>query len=895
MPETFPPVSSSPPATPPPAAPGPRHRWLWWLLGICGLLLALVLVVQHFLAPWLRQKLEKQVTTQTHGQYQLRINKLETNLWQRAIRLQGVRLRPAAQVADTLPRVRLDAARLHLTGIGLLALLRKSVVPIDSVVLDSARIEVLALATKPTRNAGKPLHERLPLKIKGLEIGYLGLLHTQANYAPSGHLTAQFQRADLSARDLRISPAGAADTQRVAYAAAWNLQLLQARAQAQGHRLAAKSLTLSTEDEEIQLDSLQIRPDGTPPGQAARVNLSLPRLRLTGLSAARLQHRHQLRADSLLLQDARLTLVPPAGKSGGVSELSRYVRGLDLTHVVVQRGYFHLADDQLNAIVRGIAVSGTGLHVDSAGTTGGRWLLFAKAWQVAVGRSQARVAAHAISLAGLKLSTTAGTFDLHGVRVRPPAPGQGKPGGVRVDLTLPSLAVRGLDAATLQRQRQLRASSVVLAGGRLIFTPPKTPPPPVWKLLAKAVRRTDVAELRVQRSFLQIGGLRHSPKIRDINLTARGLRIDSLAALTPSRIIYARAWRGSSGRISAPFDPPFYRAHSQRTRLDTDAHTFHFEKLDLKPRYTAAQINLRKGYQVAAIAIQIPALDFSGLDFAGLVRRADVRAARVVVTRPQVHISSDGRGPITPHLSKISPEEMRKLPMIVDVRRLDIVGGNLSSWYRSPLTPIPGTMAINRFTGYFLNLSNDPKRQTRATPLTGRATTYLQNRVRLDAQVSMYLLDPNGQHRVWGAFGAGPFNILNSMTVPTRLVEFKKGDVQRIRFDMQANRQGTTGTMWAQYSGLQLELLGYKQEEIKKTLIKRVISKAVNVVVIRDQNPRKRGELVTGKMISKREPRFSVFTLWRQGVVSGLFDNVGVPQKLAQKLSESKDEAPLPK
>ena len=67
------------------------------------------------------------------------------------------------------------------------------------------------------------------------------------------------------------------------------------------------------------------------------------------------------------------------------------------------------------------------------------------------------------------------------------------------------------------------------------------------------------------------------------------------------------------------------------------------------------------------------------------------------------------------------------------------------------------------------------------------------------------------------------------------------------------------------------------------------------MLVIRDQNPRKRGTLVTGEMTSTREPRFSVFTLWRQGMVSGLFHSVGVPQKLAQNLSENKDEAPLPK
>jgi len=153
------------------------------------------------------------------------------------------------------------------------------------------------------------------------------------------------------------------------------------------------------------------------------------------------------------------------------------------------------------------------------------------------------------------------------------------------------------------------------------------------------------------------------------------------------------------------------------------------------------------------------------------------------------------------------PEELLNLPVLVDSRRLDLINGNLYSGYRSPLTPIPGTLSINRFNGTFHNLSNAPQRQTPAAPLTGKAHTYLQNRCRLDAQVSMYLLDPLGHHRVWGSFGPGPFSMLNSMTVPTRLVEFKKGDVQRLRFDMQLDRQQATGTMWAEYSGLQLELL----------------------------------------------------------------------------------------
>ncbi|GAB3864164.1 hypothetical protein GCM10028824_01320 [Hymenobacter segetis] len=850
------------------------------------------------LDPWLRRKLEQQVTTQTHGQYRLQVGALHTSLWQRAIRLSGLRLRPAPTVADTLPRIRLDVAQLDITGIGLLALLRKGVVPIDSVVLDSARIEVLALAQKPTKNAGKPLHEQLPLKLKGLDIGYFVLQHTQASYQPGGaqtQPTAQFRRADLSAQNLLISPAGATDSQRLGYASGWNLRLQHAQGLAAGHQLAIAGLTISTADQLIQLDSGRVQPLGNASAGQTHLDLTLPRLRLTGLRAAALQRQHRFQADSLLIQQPQLTAnLPTTGSAGNSKSVTDYLKSLDLAHLAVRGGYVRVQGAAANPLIHDLAVAGTAIHFDSLNAPNAQRIFFAKAWEVALGRSQTTVAAHALALGSLHLSTSKGTFALRSVRIRPPAAGQGKPGGVRVDLTLPSLALAGLDAKALQ-QKHFKAQSLVLDRPNLRFTPPVQPPPPFWKLLSKQLHRSELAVVRVNHANVHFGRWKHAPHVRDLNATGKSIRIDSAANVDPRRIAYARAWLLNTGRLSAPFDPPFYRASSQHVHLDTDAHQLDFSDMLLRPRFSPIGMNLHKGYQAPAVTIKVKRLALAGLDFVGLVNHGDFRMKRATVQSPVATIASDGRGPINPNKSKISPEEMLNLKVIVDVPRLDLVNGNLYTTYRSPLTPLTGTMRITRFNGTFLNLSNDRRHQTAATPLTGKATTYLQNQCRLDAQVSIYLLDPKGRHRIWGTFGPGPFNMLNSMTVPTKLVEFKSGQAQRIRFDMRVDRQGSTGTMWAEYTGLQMELLGYKHEEVKKTLIKRVISKAVNVIVIRDQNPRKRGELVTGEMKSTREPRFSVFALWRQGVISGLFNNAGVPQKIAQKLSEAQDQAPLPK
>ena len=895
--------SSAFPAAPQGEPAPPRRHWgRWLLLGALALLVGLALVARFYLDPWLHKKLEQQVTAQTHGQYHLQVGELRTSLWRRAIRLSRVRLRPATALADTLPRVRLDVARLNITGIGLLALLRKGVVPIDSIVLDSARIDVLALARKPVKNAQKPLHERLPLHLKGLEIEYLGLLRTRATYLPGTEPNARFERADLRAHQLLISPAGAADTLRLGYATAWNLRLQRAQGQLAGHRLALAGARLSTADRLLQLDSLRLRPQG--PGQPRRpqVGLALLRLRLTGLDAAALLHRHRFRADSLRLQTPTLTARLPAQAAAAAAAANPnparpFLRKLELAHLLVNGGSLRVARMSEELKVSEIELSGTGLRYDPAAAPDSSRVLFAENWNVALGPSRATVAAHALRLAGLRLSTQARTVALRSVRIRPPAPGQGKRGAVRVDLTMPSLAITGLDAAALQHQQHLRAGTLTIRNTKLNFTPPAQPPPPVWKLLSGFVRRSDVERLVVKNTDVQIGGLRHSPQIFGLNLTGSSIRIDSLAARMPARIAYAKSWQANSGLVTAPFDPPYYRAASQKMRLDTDARTLVFTAMSLTPAYSPAGMNRHKGYQAPAVSIKLSSLTAQGLDFAALVRRADFRIARLTVQRPVVRIASDGRGPINPNYSKVSPEEMRKLPVLVDVRRLDIQEGNLYSSYRSPLTPLVGKMSINRFNGRFYNLSNDPRRQTAATPLTGKATTYLQNRCRLDARVSMYLLDPRGRHRVWGAFGPGQFAMLNAMTVPTRLVSFKRGNVRRLRFDMRADRQGVSGTTWAEYSGLQLTLLRYDKAdaEIEKSRFTRLKSKLANFLVIRDQNPRKGGEFRTGEMTSTREPRFSVFTLWRQGIVSGLFNSVGIPRKLAQKLSESKDEAPLPK
>jgi len=722
-------VSDSP--APLPAA-RPAHWGRWLLLGFALLLLAGIGWLKWGLDPWLRRKLEKQVTTQTHGQYALKVGSLETSLWARSLHLRGVALHPATPaLADTLPRLSLRLARLDLSGVGLLALWRGTTAPIDSLTLDSLHLHVAALARRPApRRPTPPFYQEHPLRL-----GYLALRRAGGSYGPADSLLGKLASADISARDLLLTKAGAADTQRLAFAAAWQAVLHGALGKLGGHTIAVQLFDFSSAQHYAGLDSL---------------------------------------------------------------------------------------------------------------------------------------------------------------RITPPAPGQGKPGAVRVFFTMPRARVRGLQAATWQHQGRLRTNSVQLSTPRLTFRPPAQAPPPLWQLLRPLFKRADIRLVNVADGYVAMTGVREQPAIRHVYAVGHSLRIDSLGGWPGAqRALYARSWVAHSGQLSAVFVAPVYPTTIAHAFLDTDKHTLRFTDLAVRPTLTPEQLNRRSGYQTTQLTARIAELRAQGFDFYRLSDDSHVHIARVTAEQPFLELSSDGRGPINRQPSILTPEAVRRLRAHLDVRQLDLRAGTIRATYRSALTPLVGTFTIDRLNATLYNVSNDPRRMSLAHPLTGSATAYLQNSCRAEMHLTTSLLDPRGRQHLWGSFGPAPFSLLNPIMQPTRLIRFKSGQVQGIDFDEYLDRQRLSGEVRARYTGLKINFLGYKEGEVKKTFFGRLKSGAVNLVV-RDQNPRPGGRFVVGDIKTPRELEFSTFTAWRQGLIVGFLNSVGVPEKLASGYGQSADGTALP-
>ncbi|QKG56155.1 hypothetical protein GKZ68_05550 [Hymenobacter sp. BRD128] len=681
----------------------------------------------------------------------------------------------------------------------------------------------------------------------------------------------------------------------------WLRRKLEQQASTQTHgqyALTVASLRTQLLARRLHLGGVVLRP-ATPTlaDTLPRLTARLASLDVSGVGLVALLRGRTVPIDSLTLDSLRVAVAALAKRPAPHPSPPLYrQRPLRLGYLALRHagGTFGPANAPQGRLASA-NVSARDVLFTAAGAADTQRLAFAAAWRVGLRGPVGRLGGHTIAAQRVDFSSAQQFLGLDSLRITPPAPGQGKPGAVRVFFTMPRLRVQGLRAATWQHQHRLRADSARLSGPRLTFRPPAQAPPPLWKLLAGVFKRADLRLLTINNGYLAVAGVAERPAVRHIFGQGRSLRVDSVAEQAAARrVLYARAWVGHTGRITGTLAPPVYPSSIEHAFLNTDKQALRLTGLAVRPTLSPAQLNRRSGYQLTQLAAHLPELRAAGFDFQQLSANSHLRIARVVAERPYLRVSSDGRGPINKSPSVLTPEAVRKLRLHLDVRRLDLRQGTIAATYRSPRTPLVGTFAINQLNVTLHNVSNDPRRMSLARPLTGTATALLQNRCRGEVHLTTSLLDPLGRQHLWGRFGAAPLAILNPIMRPTRLVSFKSGQVQGISFDERLDRQRITGTMRATYTDLRFEFLGYKQGEVKKTLLGRVKSGLVNGLIIRDQNPRPGGRFVVGKMTSDRQLQFSTFTAWRQGLLRGLLHSTGVPGRLAQKYSQSSDHGPLP-
>ncbi|QJX45480.1 hypothetical protein HMJ29_00415 [Hymenobacter taeanensis] len=618
-----------------------------------------------------------------------------------------------------------------------------------------------------------------------------------------------------------------------------------------------------------------------------RVKLAVGRLDVRGIGLLALLKKGVVPIDSVVLDAVALQLAAMPATAGSSQPLYQQlpVEGIRVGHFRLRQAHgtvgplqqplVQLSNGQLQ--VHDILLS-------AAGAADAKRIGYASALAGEITGLAVRVPGHQVKLMRGRFSSEQQQLLLDSLLVHPTRPiNDQQEKTTRISMVMPRLRLTGLDAALLAR-KHLRMDTLQVSSPKLALTLPTVKPPSLHVLLAPYLQECRLQRLEITGGTLRIAGVSQAPVAGNMRAIATNIQVLPRNAARPA-VYYAEAWSVWTGVASLRMDAPYYNLSWQQLRADTRPGTLRLTGIRLVPTMSVVAMARSKGHQAAHIMVKSPEMRVTGIDYRAAQKQRVLQVGSIIVPQTQMYTRSDGRFRINPARSVMTPEALGQLPFQFNVRQLRFQRVTIQLAYRAPRDPTPGTMSLNRLSISLHNITNNPHLMGPRSPMTGEATGWIQDRCFAKLSLQANLLDRSGAHTVQGVFRQAPLSILNSMTVPTRGIAIKSGHVKQIRFSMALNQQAASGTMWARYTDLKLQLLNQKE---RPGLLKRVETSVVNGIFIRDDNPRKPGQpLKPGQMTSGRERRSSVFTLWRQGLVSGMLNSAGVPAKLAKKLSES--------
>jgi hypothetical protein len=224
-------------------------------------------------------------------------------------------------------------------------------------------------------------------------------------------------------------------------------------------------------------------------------------------------------------------------------------------------------------------------------------------------------------------------------------------------------------------------------------------------------------------------------------------------------------------------------------------------------------------YRRSLIRTSAAGIGVQGLDVGAFVLGLGVHARRVQVDSFRVNILSDKRRPPNPRRPRRRTPQawIADLGRAVSVDSVLVHHGEIVYREQRPRQRQPGVMTFARLEAVAVNVRHAVGRRRSDNPTTLRATTYLQNAGRLDAQFTMPLDAPRFDMTFRGRLGPMPASDLNEFVDRAFPFRLSKGRIKDIEFDATVRNGVADGGVTPLYNDLALEVTGHGSKGILGT------------------------------------------------------------------------------
>lgn len=276
-------------------------------------------------------------------------------------------------------------------------------------------------------------------------------------------------------------------------------------------------------------------------------------------------------------------------------------------------------------------------------------------------------------------------------------------------------------------------------------------------------------------------------------------------------------------------------------------------------------------YETDWIELQEGNLQVEGLDFLSYFRNGSIYAEKLKIGDMKIVVFRDKRKPDDMKRRPLMIHEIfRELPIPLDIQEMEVVNGYVS-YEERPETDAPrsGMVFFDDINATITGMTNREERLTENDEMVLKAKGRLIGEGQINLEVRYFLNDTTGKFLMKGSIGAMNLAGLNKIIEPSTKVTLKKGRINSLFFNIVADDIDGTGEVIVRYEDVEIEILdrnfGHNQN-----IFQRIGSFLANKLIVKSQNPNKKGELKKGAVYYPRDQHKFIFKYWWELILSGL-------------------------
>jgi hypothetical protein len=415
----------------------------------------------------------------------------------------------------------------------------------------------------------------------------------------------------------------------------------------------------------------------------------------------------------------------------------------------------------------------------------------------------------------------------------------------------------------------------------------------LWQKMSKTLRLIHIGNIFLNDVKLQYkdysGNKLKISELKEMNLSASDLLIDSATQFDPTRLLYCKEIIAELNNYSGKTKDNLYAYKINHLRLSTRTSQLNVEGFSLKP-VSADFFNKTKGdrYSAAIDSIQI-----NNFDYLSYHKYRIVHGGKMTIHGGDFLLFSNPNGhPSTVYrkLNSFPAIALSKQSTDIQLDTVFIKHINIKYSEYNKKSQQSGTISFDNTSGHIYNITNNKQALAKNSISTVDLNSYFMNQGDLHLHFSFELSDHDATFTYSGSLGPMDLSALNPATMPFAMVKVTNGNLKLFSFEMKANTHTSSGQVSLLYNDLKVKILqpdstyGFKSKLIE--------SLYANIFIIKHDNPDKPGDLPRAFHVDYIRPDSVTFfgAIW-QTLLAGIKPSAGLDKKTEQATAEKMQQA----